>query len=495
MGDYMKKIISVFVLILLLASAFMMPGCRKDEVPEESTGTQGSTDTEVVFAERNYQGAEYRILCTKQCEDLYITPETQGSTVKEAVYSRNMAVQDRYAVVLNYTAMEGRSSGREAFAAEIRRAVNSGDDCYDLIIGQTYYTMALALEGMYYNMSDSIYMNMDKPWYDGELVNNNIDIAGKLYAASGSFVISQTTTVMGLYYNKTMYNNYKCSEQLGGKDIYQLVNDGEWTYEIMSGMTKLIYEDSNYNDKADKEDVYGFVGNTHAPMCALVGSDTPITTRDDNGEVSLNNYYNDHLVAVFNTYLDFFNKEKSVFYVASDEDLIDFFSNSQAMFCCNAIEYLAKGNLRDSGVDYGILPFPKYDAEQESYYSNNIRWEVAHIPQVCDTERSAIIFEYLNYTSYNMLIPAYFGTVLQYQAVNSPEDSAMLTLIRDSVRFDFATFYQSQIGKGWDDNIYIGVKSLIRNNRSDLSAWWSSNKDLFEENFEDLIDTYKYFLE
>ncbi len=492
----MKRIIAILMVLLMSLALCILPACNKDGGDDNTTVTtvDGDGEIEATFADRSYDGYEYKVLCTTQCEEFYVTPDATSTVIQENVVNRNITVQGKYGVTLSFNAMNGTSSGREAFAAEIRRASSAGDECYDLVIGQTYYTMALALEGMYYNMADSPYLNLDQPWYDGKLINDNINIAGKLFAASGSFVISQTSTIMGLYYNKTMFDENQCAELLDGKDIYTAVKDGEWTFEKLEQMTRLVYIDTNYNDKTDADDIYGFVGNIHAPMSALIASETPITTKDDLGDVYID-YYNEHLISVFETYFDFFNAEKSVTFVAADEALIDFFANSQSMFCCNAIEFLAKGSLGASGIDYGILPFPKYDEIQETYFTNTLRWEVAHIPSVCDTERAAIIFEYLNYSSYNTLIPAYFETVLQYQKAQSSEDAEMLQLLRDTVYFDFMVFYQTQVGVSSGNNIFTAVRNLINNKDKGIASWWDSNKGMYEEKFTELIDTYKYFLE
>lgn len=478
----------------MLTSAFLFSGCKKEE--EETAETTASTvagEEGITFAERNYEGAEYRVLCTTQVDDYYVTPEDTKTVINEAVYNRNNDVQNKYGVTLSFNPLEGRSAGRDAFASEIR--VSSQNEAYDLIIGQSYYTMAMALEGMYYNFNDSEYLHLDQPWWDKELINDTVDIGGKLYAASGSFVVSQVTTMMGLYFNKTMYNEKQLSSFVEGEDIYQLVRDGGWTYEIMEKMVNSIYEDTNHNEQYDNVDVYGFVGNTHKSMCAMVGSDTPIVDKDDEGNMSISGYYDTHLVDVFDTYLKFFKENNHVFHTASDESVIEYFANSQALFGCMAVEYLASGTVRDSGIDYGILPYPKYDELQESYYTNSLRWEIAHIPATADVEKACIVFEYLNYSTYNNFIPQYYETVLSTQAIQAPEDAEMLALIRSTVRFDFATFYQSQIGNSYSDNIYIGVKTLIERGDSGISSWWDSNKQLYENKLEELVDLYLYYLE
>ena len=136
-----------------------------------------------------------------------------------------------------------------------------------------------------------------------------------------------------------------------------------------------------------------------------------------------------------------------------------------------------------------------FDELQKDYYSNNMRWEIAHIPVAADFEYSAIIFEYLNYTSHQIVNPAYFETVLSTQAVQVPEDAEMLRLVRNNVRFDFATFYQTQLGSDYANNLYQGVVSLIRRGDADIASFWKANVGSYETLLEDLTDTYLYYLD
>lgn len=494
-----KRLFSLLIALLMVTSAFLLAGCNKEpETPVDTSnvGDVTDADTGIVFPSRNYGGEEFRILCTTQCHDLYKTDEEATTVIAQESLYRNLEVEDKYGVELTFTPMEGRSAGSSAFVTAIRTASMTNDTSYDLVIGQTYYTMALALEGLYYNMATSEYLNLDQAWYDKELVNDNIELGGKLYALSGSYVISQVTTAMGLYYNKTIFEAKGFqNDLLGGNSIYNVVKEGNWTYELMYQMVTQVYSDEDNSSSANANDIYGFVGNLHAKMCALIGSDTPFTTINEDGTLSVSGYYNDHLIKVFESYFTFFNDTDSVYFVGSDEGLIEFFANGQALFCCNAIEYLAQSVVRDSGIDYGVLPFPKYTADQTDYYTNNIRWEVAHIPAACDTERATIIFEYLNYLTYTDFIPVYFDEILALQVVPTQEDSDMLYMIRENILYDFTTFYQAQIGISAGENIYTGVRNLLNTQTKDIASWWSTNKDLYDQCLNDLVETYLYFLE
>ena len=503
----MKRLFVCLLSLLMAFSVLSLAACGGKGQNNDATGDADSaatggrngseqgTEEEITFPEKTYGYSDFRVLCTDQCVDYYDPDENEEDIVSRAAFRSNNLAEEKYQVEIVYKPMEGRSAGRDAFAAEVRTSSLDSGSTYDIVIGQTYYTMALALEGLYFNMASSPYIQLERPWYDKDLVNDNIMINNKLYAASGGYVVSQISTMMGIYYNKDFYRNYQLASVINGTDIYDTVRKGDWTYEIFYEMTTSVYEDADNDGKVSKGDIYGLIGNTHAPMCAMIGSDVPFTEKNEWGEVSTDHYYNQHLLDVFETYFNFYNKEESVYYIASDEDLIEAFCNAQALFCCHAVEYMAKTVVRDANVDYGVLPHPKFNSEQDSYYTNNIRWEVANIPKSCDTERAAILFDYLNYTYYKEFVPQFFDLALSTQAAPTPEDSEMMYLIRDCVRFDFATFYQSQIGLSYSDNIYIGVKSLIRSGNPGIANWWETNSELYQKSIQNLMDLYFYYLD
>lgn len=512
----MKRLLTGFLSALLLLSVLLLAACgggSKDPLPHDSTAADegdsnasgavlpgddtASEPGQVTFPERDYGMKPFRILCTTQCEEIYDPdPDNHETVVTGASFRCNSLAEETFGIELNFRAMEGRSVGRDAFSGEVRISSMDPSTTYDLIIGQTYYTMAIALEGLYFNMASSPYIRLNENWYDKELINDNIMINNKLYAASGDYVVSQISTMMGLYYNKTIYTNYHLEETvMEGTDLYDSVRGRTWTYEKLKEMTVSVYEDEDHSGTVTSGDVFGFIGNTHAPQCALIGSDTPYTERDELGDISLDNYFNAHLVDVFDTYFGFFNNEQSVYYVASDEGLIETFCNSQALFCCHAVEYMAKEVVRGSFINYGLVPFPLYNEDQTSYYTSNIRWEIANIPKSCDTERAAILFDFLNYVYCTRFTPQYFDVVLSTQVSPSEDDTEMLQLIRDCVRFDFATFYQTQLGVSYSDNIYIDVKALIRRGDTGIASWWESNRETYRSALVDLMDLYFYYLD
>ena len=141
----MKRTVSIllFLGIMLCTCACSFEGKHNEE-------KIGSATTEAVKDETDYLqtlkkmddgGKEFRILVTTQLERFYDQSNSSSVVVDDAAYRRNEAVNGLFNTKLTYTALDGNSSGSSAFSTNIRTTTLSGDgDCYDLIIGQNYYT-------------------------------------------------------------------------------------------------------------------------------------------------------------------------------------------------------------------------------------------------------------------------------------------------------------------------------------------------------------------
>ena len=94
--------------------------------------------------------------------------------------------------------------------------------------------------------------------------------------------------------------------------------------------------------------------------------------------------------------------------------------------------------LRSLDSDFGIIPTPKFDENQENYISSNLGTSYFAIPNyVTDTDRAAIILEALNYESHRLVRPAYYDIVLKAKGTRDEDSEKMLDLVMDVSYIDF----------------------------------------------------------
>ena len=324
------------------------------------------------------------------------------------------------------------------------------------------------------------------PWYNANINKNGV-INGNLYGASGSYIMSQISYAMGMFFNKVYYENNQFED-----DLYELVRNRQWTYEKLNQMAADYYVDSNNNTLRDENDIYGYVYHLHGIEASIVGSDCPIVEFDENGTPTIDNYYDQHLIDVFEDYFKFYNNSRGVWLNKPDAGPTTYLGDGKALFASAQLGMMVDcPQLRNSSFEYGIVPMPLYDEAQEDYLSYTMRWELFYIPSNVDFERSAIVLEYLNYTSEKTVVPAYWETALNERAADTSNDSEMLHLIRDTLYYDFASFFGMEMGGIYRDPTGVGgIPTLIENGNSGIASWWNSGRDKFAASLEDIIKKY-----
>lgn len=160
-----------------------------------------------------------------------------------------------------------------------------------------------------------------------------------------------------------------------------------------------------------------------------------------------------------------FLTDRNLVYVDREADigvLAQPFANGLYLFMDSVIG--TAETMRESEVDFGIVPLPKKDEAQEAYYSQIATSTSAfYLPvNLPDREMIGKVCETLSYYSHKDLVSAYYETALKSKYTRAPEDQLMLDYIRDSASTDFAFAYSN----------------LFNNETNDIINWAWEDKDL-----------------
>jgi len=111
-------------------------------------------------------------------------------------------------------------------------------------------------------------------------------------------------------------------------------------------------------------------------------------------------------------------------------------------------------HFRDMESDFGIVPFPKYDENQDKYYSRVVDGWINSAPNFTENrERTSIIMEALAVESKNITVPAFFEVMLQRKYTRDEESLDMLEIIHANRTVDLGdTFYMEAVR-----NVYVSV--------------------------------------
>ena len=229
----MFKRIIIAMLVLSLSAAFV--SCDKKEKKQDdllenniviTEEAEGDIDYEEGLSTERYDGYEFRMLLRKgRLADQYLEEDSED-VVASAVYKRNKAVESKYGITI--TATESSSSGWETDALN---SILAGDDAYDLVFAHSRAAFVYAINGAAYNINDVDALHLDKPWWSKN-IKENCDVNGHLYVLDGDISTMGLANAMVLFFNKNIF------DELGYEYPYEMVKDGEWTFDEFAYLAK-----------------------------------------------------------------------------------------------------------------------------------------------------------------------------------------------------------------------------------------------------------------
>ncbi|MGM9625496.1 MAG: hypothetical protein ACI3XM_07280 [Eubacteriales bacterium] len=170
-------------------------------------------------------------------------------------------------------------------------------------------------------------------------------------------------------------------------------------------------------------------------------------------------------------------------------DYVENFANGQALFSPMYIQYLIKDKMRDMKDEYGVLPYPKLDENQESYMTYVLpRHGGFMLPKTLSEEKAGMIgyvVECMSAYSYTELRPAIYDVALKTKGVRDEDSIAMIDLILDSRKYDFVGALQW--GATFKFTQAETFRNLLSKKNKDITSFYESNKASAEKYIEKLI--------
>ena len=145
------------------------------------------------------------------------------------------------------------------------------------------------------------------------------------------------------------------------------------------------------------------------------------------------------------TYLSEKISGNAAVYQGDDTVIRDLFGNNQSLFYAEVLMH-AQTMRTNYEVNFGIIPMPKYNAEQENYYqySTGRNTTVICFPHTAtgDTlDMGTFLVEAMAIDSVNTVKPAYYDICLKGRYADDVESLSMLDIITTSVATDYAEIY------------------------------------------------------
>ena len=151
---------------------------------------------------------------------------------------------------------------------------------------------------------------------------------------------------------------------------------------------------------------------------------------------------------------------------------MEIFSGGRSLFMAEVL--LHAKTMRDKDVTFGILPMPKYTADQEDYcqYTTGYCTTVIAFPKTTTgdrLDRASFITEAMAIQSLTTVTPAFYEVCLKARYSDAPEDARMIDIISATVKSDLAEIY------GWG-GLKTKVQTAVSEGSSIVSVLTSSKK-------------------
>lgn len=473
----MKKLTCILIFTMLLTSC----GQTQNEstvTTEDNTITSAVTDSDYekygyvapdIPENVDYKGTEFSIAYPtwSSYKSYFFADSENGETVNDACYKRTVSVEERLGVDIVPFAF-GVENDTLGF---VEKTVMAGDG-YDLLLTHNYVGVIGILNGGYVmNWNDISSVDLTKPYYNQNLIGN-LEVDGVLPFLSGDFILPD---INGIFFNTKMIDTYKL------ENPYELVESGKWTLDKLEEMSKTVTNDIDGNGKFDENDQYSFVGCAGWQFVSAVTGAGQMMVKSSGGSMDIA-VKDERCVDIIDRLQKFFYESGDAFvWLSSRENDPNNggvppvnFADGTSLFYCAPLSYFPF--LRESEVDYGVLPFPKYDESQKSYQNLNWAGYMAIMKTAKDPEMTGYVVEALSSESCRTVHPAFFDELLGEKIARDSKAVEILRMMfKDTV---------------CDNGIITSIFKLISGVFLDKSAQYVSSVDSQIGNYSQYIEQY-----
>ncbi len=414
---------------IMLAS--MLASCQGSASQSDTSVTSADTSTEAVetrnpllddLGEFDFDGYEYNVLSAtydpSSTFTLFDVEEVNGVVLHDSLYKRNREIEDRFNIKFKASEMDYGGC-----FSTIQKEVTAGECAYDLImlINRNAYTAAI--NNWIMPVSELTYLDLSKPYYIKD-INEALTIDGKMFLAYSEESVYTFERTCMMAYNKKLAEDYKLP------NLYEEVRSGKWTLDKMFEYAELVSDDLDGNGTMTKDDRWGIIGDPDYIFPSIyISAGESSVKRNAEGELYFSALTSQRFSDIIDMTLENLNKGTIFWHTRSMADYNQKFMSDGSMFLSTCIGRLF--GLREMEGDFGVIPCPKYDEEQENYIGRACdAW--LHVVPITnpDPERTSVIMEALASGTARYVFPAYYDKYIQQKVLRDDDSIEMIEIIR-----------------------------------------------------------------
>ncbi len=488
-----KKILLKSMALILVCLTLLTPlcACKKDN-NEDASGTVSTDDGTGVLSGVRFNGEVLNVLSwiPSNVKEYVEVNEATLDAIDQSIYLRNLQTLDRLNLKMNWKEIAGNAAAPE-YINEATIANQSGGE-YDMYVCYSNFASSLMMNGVLRNLLEYEYLDFSHPWWPQEMLND-CTIADKLYFCTGDISTNLVFMTSAVFFNKTLASEYKVDELVkqsyGSDGLYDLVKDGKWTYEALMTLSANTYADKDQDGKKSLGDIYGF--GTYGTLIDnfYYGADQKTVVAKDGGFALSSDFTNtDRVTNILTEVGRFLLYSGDAMFYEGFEPARDSFAASLNLFSLAPASHAYVTHFKTDGLKYGVLPVPKYEAEQDKYYSvHSFPYSMYGISSATDkAEMTSAYIQVLGEESYNTSRVTIIENTLQLRYADDMSDSEMWQIVIDSQCFDLGRIFSRQLGKNENEALTV---NLFRTHLSEGDIGWGSALAANQKSLEGYIAT------
>ena len=445
-----------------------------DDVPEEEEEPGRPLD---YLGELDFKGRTYTMLVSGMDNNEWrYNPIDADAANAEIINSerfrRNVEIEDTLNCSLASIEMFGSGPTNA-----IKEAFQANDEVYNSAMLMLSDAGKITLNGFFTDLLTMPALDLDGYWWDQRSVED-MTIKGQLYHAVNSVCYAAYNATFAILFNKELADQYQIASP------YEYVLEGEWTFDVLKEMMQGVSRDLDGNGEMNQKDLFGLLlwvdsitGAVNAGLdyCCQVDEDGAL-------QLTLNSEHVQNIVEKFNSFAA--DPNITADYVTKGYNSYDLFAGDQALFYMQEINRIHE--FRDMESDFGVLPMPKYNAEQPVYRhlvadNDGVMLTVPGV--ISDEIFTAAVLEALARLSEEYVMPAYYDVTLQRKAARDEESRQMLEIIFSTRAYDLGWIYQIGGSKAF-------LMDSVRGQSSDISAFVTKRRNLINRMLNDVNEFY-----
>ncbi len=492
----MKRTIS-FILIALMLCA-VLAACN------DNTGEQSVTDVSVGDTEygadlpvKDLDGRVIRILCRDwnangsgsilgfggeiiQRENY---SEDTASAVDVAKAEVRRVIEERYNCVLTGDIKAGAQTELNQIIQDQIASGASGSAAYDILFDNIIYTAGSWINGLYVDLADIDTIDLSNPWWDQQAVND-LSLNGSLFVAMGDINTQDNDGTWIVFFNKRL-----AGELAAEYDFYDMVDNDEWNMDNFISICKGVTYDSSGDGTLDEFDTWALGTELYNIYVHALASGEKIAAKDADDMPYLS-FQTESMFDILSQISSFYGDNNTVMIADGgrfsgkgypnvfEATVVKAFTDGRELFYMGGLMNLTA--FRAMEDDFGMLPIPKGNPEQDRYYHSVSYHQTSSLAiplNTPDVEDLGLVIEALGAMSKNKVTPEYYDRTLKLQATRDDESGRMLDIIFDSRVFDLGYIY------GWG-----GVGSAFFNTDPNYASRFEAVADKAQTDMEETLE-------